>query len=168
MAELKDSGARTEFASGAQREITEEKGRCDLLPFEALSYLTGDCYFNDFAGYIRNGNLNNLKSLLNRFCQEAYDDRWDIMLLEVSKHYADGARKYADRNWEKGLPLNSFIDSAVRHYIKWRRGWNDEPHDRAFVWNILGCIWTQLYLDPTDYPEIFNLPWCRVEIGPSI
>jgi hypothetical protein len=25
--------------------------------------------------------------------------------------------------------------------MKWRRGDNDEFHNRAFVWNILCCIW---------------------------
>ena len=30
--ELKDSGARREFGTGAVRDIQEGKGRCDLLP----------------------------------------------------------------------------------------------------------------------------------------
>jgi hypothetical protein len=25
--------------------------------------------------------------------------------------------------------------------LKWRRGDKDEPHDRAFVWNLMCCIW---------------------------
>jgi hypothetical protein len=64
------------------------------------------------------------------------------MFLEVSKHFEAGAKKYGEYNWQKGIPTHCYIDSAVRHYLKWLRGDKDEPHDRAFVWNILCCIWT--------------------------
>lgn len=37
MAELKDSGARREFDSGAVRDIAEGKGRCDLLPLTTIA-----------------------------------------------------------------------------------------------------------------------------------
>ena len=54
------------------------------------------------------------------------------MMLEVSIHFEEGAKKYGDNNWRKGIPAYCYIDSAVRHYLKWIRGDNDEPHDRAF------------------------------------
>ena len=65
--------------------------------------------------------------------------------LEVAKHFEEGAKKYGEDNWQKGIPTHCYIDSAVRHYLKWLRGDNDEPHDRAFVWNILCCIWTCIH-----------------------
>jgi hypothetical protein len=76
------------------------------------------------------------------------------MFLEVAKHYQDGAEKYVERNWEKGIPVHCFIDSAVRHYLKFLRGDSDESHDRAFVWNILGAIWTH-----RNKPELIDLPF---------
>ena len=72
---------------------------------------------------------------------EAWKDPF-TMLLEVSKHFEEGAKKYGEYNWQKGIPVHCYIDSAVRHYLKWLREDDDEPHDRAFVWNILCCIWT--------------------------
>ena len=69
------------------------------------------------------------------------------MFLEVSKHFEEGAKKYGENNWQKGIPPSCYIDSAVRHYLKWLRGDNDEPHDRAFVWNIMCCIWEVDYRD---------------------
>jgi hypothetical protein len=60
----------------------------------------------------------------------------------VSKHFEEGCKKYGERNWQKGIPTHCYIDSAVRHYLKWLRGDTDEPHDRAFAWNLLCCIWT--------------------------
>ena len=63
-------------------------------------------------------------------------------------------KKYGDRNWEKGIPLHCYIDSGVRHYLKFLRGDTDEPHDRAFVWNMLGAIWTH-----KNKPELIDLPF---------
>ena len=53
----------------------------------------------------------------------------------------DGAKKYGEYNWQKGIPESSYMDSAVRHYLKFRAGMDDERHDRAFVWNILCLMW---------------------------
>ena len=39
---LKDSGARREFESGAVRDISEGKGRCDLLPLDIIGDILGD------------------------------------------------------------------------------------------------------------------------------
>jgi hypothetical protein len=64
------------------------------------------------------------------------------MLLEVSKHFEEGAEKYGENNWQKGLPVKCYINSAVRHYLKWLRGDKDEFHDRAFCWNVICAIWT--------------------------
>ena len=63
-------------------------------------------------------------------------------ILSLAKHFEDGAKKYGDRNWEKGIPFNVFMDSAVRHYLKIKREDRDEPHGRAFMWNIMCAIWT--------------------------
>ena len=84
---------------------------------------------------------------------------WDYytMFLEVSKQFEDGARKYGDRNWEKGIPLHCYIDSGVRHYLKHRRGDRDEPHDRAFIWNLMCAMWTQEHK-----PDMVDLPFAKV------
>lgn len=62
-------------------------------------------------------------------------------MLEVSKHYEDGARKYEDNNWRKGIPVKVYFDSASRHFMKWIANWKDEPHDRAIIWNCLCGAW---------------------------
>ena len=40
--QIKDSGKRTEFASGAVRDMQTGKGRMDLLPWEALMEVSGN------------------------------------------------------------------------------------------------------------------------------
>ena len=75
------------------------------------------------------------------------------LAIEVAKHFEDGAVKYGDNNWQKGIYLHCYIDSAVRHYCKYRRGDKDEPHERAFLWNILCAIWTH-----KNKPEMIDIP----------
>ena len=64
-------------------------------------------------------------------------------LLRLARHYEQGAKKYADRNWEKGIPVSVMIDSALRHVFKYMDGWTDEDHLCAAAWNILGAMWME-------------------------
>jgi hypothetical protein len=43
MEKIKDSGERTEFASGAVRDMHEGKGRMDLLPWAAIMEVSKHC-----------------------------------------------------------------------------------------------------------------------------
>ncbi len=150
---IKSSGSRREFETGAVRDIAEGKGRCDLLPLGVISEMTGSNIFQNIEEYIREGNILALYRAITEFRIEKGWDIWTA-LLEVSKQYEDGCNKYGDRNWEMGMPLHCYIDSGIRHYLKWRRGDRDEPHDRAFLWNILGALWTQ-----QNKPELIDLPF---------
>lgn len=145
---IKDSGERREFATGAVRDIQEGKGRCDLLPLLVVEKflanpITMESHFvlNGIYHYQISGDHSMLWGVLHHFKDMHQWDKY-TMILEVSKHFEDGAKKYGEYNWQKGIPTHCYIDSAVRHYLKWLRGDTDEPHDRAFVWNILCCIWT--------------------------
>lgn len=151
--ELKDSGCRRTFESGAVRDVAEDKGRCDLLPLGVLEDICDDRVFGYIEDYIRTGNKMTLVKAIKEFSKVRYGDL-NTAILEVSKHYSDGAKKYSERNWELGIPLHCYVDSGVRHYLKWRRGDTDEPHDRAFLWNMLGALWTHNYL-----PDICDLPF---------
>lgn len=83
--------------------------------------------------------------------------RYDLLpwtaIHEVSKHFENGAIKYGERNWEKGININSYIDSAFRHLSKYMQGYKDEPHLVAAAWNILCAIQTEILI-----PEMQNIP----------
>ena len=138
-----DSGDRREFETGAVRDMAEGKGRCDLMPLEVV------CKFLEYEKriigriqrFMETGDTHHLYRALTYFAERAYDGSLETMFLEVAKHFEAGAKKYGENNWQKGLPENCYLDSAIRHYLKYRRGDKDEPHDRAFVWNLLCCIW---------------------------
>lgn len=137
--EIKDSGARREFETGAVRDIQEGKGRCDLMPLSAVGTVLNSPTLCYIANFQEDNKIIHLKDALTS--SGVYHDAY-TMMLEVSKHFEEGAKKYGEHNWQKGIPTHCYIDSAVRHYLKWLRGDTDEPHDRAFVWNILCCMWT--------------------------
>lgn len=138
-----DSGERREFETGAVRDIQEGiKGRCDLLPLGIVSdMLNEDRVIDNVFLFTCTADTVFLFNAFDEFCRVR---QWDLStaFLELAMHFEEGAKKYTENNWKKGIPVHSYIDSAVRHYLKWRRGDDDERHDRAFLWNVICCIWT--------------------------
>ena len=107
---IKDSGERTEFSSGAVRDMHAGKGRMDLLPLTAI--------------------------------------------IELSKHCEEGAMKYGEHNVDKGIPQHSFVDSGMRHLVKYMRGDMDENHLRAACWNLMWALEQSI-----TKPELNDLVW---------
>ena len=161
---LLDSGDRTQFSSGAVRDMHTGKGRCDLMPLDVIadifnpnSVIVGaqSCelcipcedvsydFFNNLHLFQLTGDTCYLHKCLDKLLSTFRDSTtvYDS-LLELSKHYENGAIKYGEHNWEKGIPTHCYLDSGVRHLMKWLRGDDDEPHGRAFVWNMICLIWT--------------------------
>jgi hypothetical protein len=100
---------KREFDTGAYRDHEENKGRYDLLPWDAIH--------------------------------------------ELAIHCEEGAKNYGERNCEKGIPMQSLLDSAIRHLSCYMRGMRDEPHLRAAMWNVAFAIWTE-----KNKPEMQNIP----------
>lgn len=110
--EIKDSGTRRGFESGAVRDAETGKGRFDLL-----SWFT---------------------------------------LRRLAIHMEKGADKYAARNWEKGMPLSVFFDSAIRHAYKYLAGEQDEDHAAAALWNFHGLIHIEEMIARGVLPQSLN------------
>ena len=139
---IKDSGTRREFTTGAVRDIQSGKGRCDLMPLDVLAELmNGDLILKRIYNFTQDGDVCWLYEVLAEMKVRLFSN-YSTMFLEVSKHFEEGALKYGEHNWQKGIPAHCYIDSAVRHLLKFLRGDNDENHVLAFCWNILCCIWT--------------------------
>lgn len=58
------------------------------------------------------------------------------LLFRLALHSEFGAKKYSERNWEKGIPASRCLNSAFRHLVKYQAGWDDEDHLTAVVWNL--------------------------------
>lgn len=94
--EVKDSGARQSFETGAVRDTQDGKPRFDLISAPALSRL--------------------------------------------AQHMSNGAKKYGDRNWEKGIPTSRCLASAMRHLYSWVTGDRSEDHLSAILFNVMAII----------------------------
>lgn len=159
---IKDSGNRTEFETGAVRDIQQGKGRFDLMPLDAVENLfwayergtsAASGMISDVIGYINNFKRNGTSgSLLQAVCCYARATRKDIfaLMLDVAKHFENGALKYGEHNWEKGIPISRYIDSALRHLMKDLAGETDEDHAAAFIWNCMCAAWTMEHLPAMD------------------
>lgn len=102
------------------------------------------------------GNRREFKSGAVRDIQEG-KGRMDLLpacaIIRLSKHFENGAKKYEERNWEKGIPTHSFIDSAIRHLMKYLDGATDEDHLCAAAWNCMCCMWTE-----EKRPDLIDIP----------
>lgn len=172
--EIKDSGVRRTFESGAVRDASEGRGRCDLLPLDCvgmffqymvkpernLDFMKAEACSLVLEGLDKvlwgKAEETVLSRCIDVFIQIAYKEKPGQALMELSKHYEQGAKKYSERNWERGIPAHCYIDSCVRHLLKWYDGWDDEPHDRAVLWNLFGLMWTM-----KNKPECNDLPFAK-------
>ena len=113
--EMKDSGHRREFESGAKRDRAEGKGRFDLLSPMAIKRMA------------------------------------DVM--------EKGAAKYAARNYEKGMPLSNFVDSAMRHLFQFLEGHRDEDHIAQAAVNCMMLMQIQVSIERGILPkDLDDLP----------
>lgn len=83
--------------------------------------------------------------------------RFDLLpshaLTRLAQHFENGAKKYDDDNWRKGIPLNRYLDSALRHLVKFMDGERDEDHAIAAAWNIMCMIETEKMINDGRLPK---------------
>lgn len=72
------------------------------------------------------------------------------MLQDLAIHFQKGAEHYGERNCQKGIPLWSFKDSAMRHATQVFEGKKDEPHSISVIWNCWMAAWTVITSNKTD------------------
>ena len=106
---MKFSGKKEEFETGATRETKEGKG----LP--ALIY--------------------------------------PGLLLRLAKWLEIGAKNHGARNWEQGIPSESYLNSDYRHTIAYHMGDRSEDHLAAKLFNTMGLIYNE-----EQKPELCDLP----------
>ncbi len=82
---------------------------------------------------------------------------WDA-IHELAIHCEQGAKKYGERNVDKGIPVHSFLDSAIRHISRYMQGDCDEKHAVAAAWNLLWAI----HFEKTR-PDLVDIPSRRKE-----
>lgn len=88
-----------------------------------------------------------------------YDLVSPIALRRLARHYENGilSGDYAPRNWEQGMPLHCYVESAIRHlmdYLEDRiRGREPkEDHLAAAAWNAFGAMHTEEMIAAGELP----------------
>lgn len=75
---------------------------------------------------------------------DANDVRYDLLspvAVEAwARTCAEGARKYGDDNWLKGIPRRDLLNHALRHLFLYIKGDTSEPHLAHALWNIAALI----------------------------
>jgi len=70
--------------------------------------------------------------------------RFDLIPIEpmfrVALRYTEGAKKYSERNWEKGIPVSQYVSSALRHLYQYLAGDRSEDHLAAVIFNIMAIM----------------------------
>lgn len=148
---IQDSGNRRKFETGAVRDMSEGKGRCDLLPLDVVGKLLWSSDLELIEKFKKDKDIAHLFRAITLFAEDNKIPIYTLM-LDVSKHFEEGAKKYGENNWKKGIPLHCYLDSAVRHFLKLMRGDTDEPHDRAYIWNLLCAVWT--YINKPELDDV--------------
>ena len=80
-----------------------------------------------------------------------YDDdkpRYDLIPPEpldgIARLFGHGAKKYGDRNWEKGMKWSRIFAAMMRHAWKWFRGERYDNEDGQH--HLLSVIWCAMVL----------------------
>lgn len=100
---------------------------------------------------------------------DADDTRYDLItpigLRRVAQTCAEGAVKYGERNWERGFPISSVLNHALRHINEWLAGDMTEDHLAHAAWNLLAAI----HFEETrpDLIDIPTRPVSEVPVQPS-
>ncbi len=166
--DIKVTGTPKTYGNGATRNTKEGKGRFDLIPqevFEPLftkaEYLSEeeiDCSPDKIITDIANDDM--LMAII-KLTLHAYSDDEDLaepywfpalsfkfdcwkMLKDLAVHFQKGAEIYGERNCQKGIPLWSFKDSAMRHATQYFNEEEDEPHLISAIWNLWLYAWTEI------------------------
>lgn len=71
----------------------------------------------------------------------------------LAERLGDGAKKYGDRNWERGIPVSRTLASALRHLAAYRRGERDEDHLAAAYCNLMFALHTEEAVKRGVLPE---------------
>lgn len=87
------------------------------------------------------------------------DLRSPFAAIRVGEHLCKGARRYAPRNWEKGMPFSECVASLSRHLLQFQQGDRAEDHLAAIVFNAEAIMHYQAMIARGRLPgELDDLP----------
>jgi hypothetical protein len=58
----------------------------------------------------------------------------------LAETYAEGAKKYDDHNWQKGMPFSVLLNHVLGHINNYLRGERDEDHLAHAAWGLYAVM----------------------------
>lgn len=96
--------------------------------------------------------------------------RYDLIspfaLHRLAQVYERGAAKYAERNWERGIPVSRCLDSALRHLNQYRMGLRDEDHLAHAAWNLFAAMHFEAMVEHGGDPALVDHPVYVAQTNP--
>ena len=98
--------------------------------------------------------------------------RYDLIppgpLKKLAFVYTMGAKKYDDRNWEKGIKFCRLFGALTRHAWQWFAGERYDSDGQHHLSSVAWCAFSLMELEETkpefdDRPEFVDSPCCREE-----
>jgi hypothetical protein len=70
-----------------------------------------------------------------------------------------GSERYAERNWELGMPFSRCVASLKRHVMRYQQGMKDEDHLAAIMFNAMALIHFETMIERGVLPaELDDMP----------
>jgi hypothetical protein len=99
--------------------------------------------FNPNVGTQPEPNLHNFSTGARR-STDADDVRLDLIcptgLLRLAKIYNEGAVKYGDTNYTKGIPIANLLNHGEKHLALWKSGDRSEDHLAKVAWAMFSAM----------------------------
>jgi len=135
---------RETFESGAVMDTTDYRYDLMSMPvtLELLKHIDESFAAQELTRFLLRYNNDNPNML--RLTIEALAETLNVKLPDLAHFYAqalhEGAGKYGERNWEKGIPESNLLNHALHHLFKLVSGDQSENHRSHLVWNVLTLI----------------------------
>ena len=75
---------------------------------------------------------------------DANSTRYDLIspigLRRLAETYCEGATKYGDNNWLKGMPASDLLNHLMKHIDQWRFGDKSEDHLAHAAWGLFALM----------------------------
>lgn len=102
---------------------------------------------------------------------DAESTRYDLIspigLEAVARTCAEGAEKYSDYNWERGMPVHDLLNHALRHIYRYLAGDRSEDHLPHAAWGLLAAIHSEA-LWPELNEGTLRGPGCKAPAGEAL
>ncbi len=147
---MHDSGARQQFATGAQRDTAEGKPDFSFLgPWAWVHLPPYGAYIRD---YLLTRDVRHMESLFDTL-------RMDVGWARLLEWLRIGAEKYERFNWAKGIPVSRSLASLGRHLHSMTQGMVDEDHGAAALCNVMFIVHVHRAVDagflPPELKDLF-------------